>query len=365
MAEHDNENSEEKTVPRAITSHAQFCAALLKSGEVVRVEYTTTEELMPVLEKAKVAWTNYLVDDLKIKGDEIAASLGFTSGLVGKLTEGTGYSEYIDNDVELGLLVPAVTVKNLEVTVKPLVILMRKGLILTLSGSDVVRLVRFSRYADTFLRKIPTDAAWQDSLTLALIRILDENNDRNFDHLREIEMQADEISKELLNDPKTPRNKAGPMIYSMKHALITYMNALWATLDVVNSLRYGDAEVVTDDTKIIERITMLSSDINHQLELSEHMSEVLASGLEVLQTIYNNQLQMLNNRLAWLATWLAIVGTAILVPNTLATIYGIAPIAEHLGYQFIISSLIFASLLSAAIVFGVLKWKNWMPKKED
>lgn len=123
------------------------------------------------------------MDDLKTKGDKIAASLGFTSGLVGKLMEGTGYSEYIDNDVELALLVPAVTVKNLEVQVNPLIILMRKGLILTLAGNEVVRLVRFSRYADTFLRKIPTNVLWQDALTLALIRILDENNDRNFDQL--------------------------------------------------------------------------------------------------------------------------------------------------------------------------------------
>jgi magnesium transporter len=363
MAEYDNGNSEARPATRTITSHAQFCAALLNSGEVVRVEYTSTEELMPVLEKAKIAWTNYLVDDLKIKGDEIAASLGFTSGLVGKLIEGTGYSEYIDNDVELGLLVPAVTVKNLEVTVKPLIILMRKGLILTLSGSEVVRLVRFSRYADTFLRKIPADAAWQDSLTLALIRILDENNDRNFDHLREIESQADDLSKDLM-DPTSPRSKLGPALYNMKHALITYMNSLWATLDVVNSLRYGDAEVVTDDSKIIARISMLSSDINQQIGLSEHMSEVLASGLEVLQSIYNNQLQILNNRLAWLATWLAIVGTALLVPNTLATIYG-TPLGDYVSHEFMLYSMVLGTILSGLLVFVVLKWKNWMPKNED
>ena len=258
---------------------------------------------------------------------------------------------------------PAVTVQNLEVRVNPLVILMRKGLILTMAGGEVVRLVRFSRYADTFFRKIPKNALWQDALTLALIRILDENNDRNFDHLREIESQADELSKDLM-DPKTPRSKLGPAIYGMKHALITYMNVLWATLDVINSLRYGDAEVITDDTKILERITVLSADVTQQLGLSEHMSEVLASGLEVLQTIYNNQLQMLNNRLAWLATWLAIVGTALLVPNTLATIYGTA-IGEHLSYDFIFYSLIIGSLLSAVIVFIVLKWKGWMPRNEE
>jgi magnesium transporter len=351
-----------KSVPRGAGSHAQFCAALMQTGECTRVEYNSTDELKTVLENAKIAWINYLVDDLKTKGDEVATSLGFTSGLVGKLLEGTGYSEYIDNDVELALLVPAVTVKNLEVKVNPLLILMRKGLILTMAGTEVIRLVRFSRYADTFLRKIPTNVLCQDALTLVLIRILDENNDRNFDHLREIESQADELHKDLM-DPKTPRTRIGPAIYNMKHALIVYMNALWGTLDVVNSLRYGDAEVITDDEKIIERITMLQSDVNQQIGLSEHMSEVLASGLEVLQTIYNNQLQMLNNRFAWVGTWLAVIGTALLVPNTLATIYG-TKVGDNLSYEFILYSLVFGTLFSGIVVFAVLKWKGWIKNEE-
>jgi magnesium transporter len=59
------------------------------------------------------------------------------------------------------------------------------------------------------------------------------------------------------------------------------------------------------------------------------MSEVLASGIEATQAIYNNQLTIannqltiLNNRFAQLAAYLAIVGTAVLIPNTIATILG-------------------------------------------
>jgi magnesium transporter len=361
MAENKPETNG-RILPKGTITHSQFCAALLDTGECTRTEYSSLDELRPTLEKAKVAWINYTLDDLRTKGEEIAISLGFSSGMVSKLMETTGYSEYEDTDVELGLLIPAVTVKDLKVSVNPLIILMRKGLILTIAGNEVVRLVRFSRYAGTFMRKIPKKALWQDAQTLVLIRILDENNDRNFDHLREIESQADELSKDLM-DPHTPRNKIGPAIYEMKHALIIYMNALWASLDVVNNLRYGDAEVITDDPKIIERISMLASDITTQLGLSEHMSEVLASGLEVLQTIYNNQLQMLNNRLAWVATWLAVIGTALLVPNTLATIYG-TKIGDDLSHDFILYSLILGTLLSGLTVFTVLKWKGWL-KNDD
>ena len=93
---------------------------------------------------------------------------------------------------------------------------------------------------------------------------------------------------------------------------------------MVNSLRYGDADTITDNQKVLNKIGLLADDLNRQISLSEHMSEVLASGLEVLQSLYNNQLQILNNRMSLTMTWLTILGTAVLVPNTLATIFGFA-----------------------------------------
>jgi magnesium transporter len=107
----------------------------------------------------------------------------------------------------------------------------------------------------------------------------------------------------------------------MKHALITYLNALWETVDVFHALRYGDAELITDNVRLLARMNLQSEDVNHQIALAEHMSEVLASGLEVLQSIFNNQLQALNNRMARVMTYLTVIGTALLVPNTLATIF--------------------------------------------
>ncbi len=43
----------------------------------------------------------------------------------------------------------------------------------------------------------------------------------------------------------------------MKHALIVYVGGLWATVDTLNSLRYGDAELISDDEKILGRINAL------------------------------------------------------------------------------------------------------------
>jgi magnesium transporter len=195
--------------------------------------------------------------------------------------------------------------------------------------------------------------------------LIDENNDRNFDHLREIETHGDHLSK-ILSDSSTPRHVLGPEIYNMKHALISYLNALWSTLEVINNLRYGDAELLTDDPRLLSRIGGLASDINGQIGLAEHLSEVLASGLEVLQSIYNNQLQILNNKLAMLAAYLGVVGTAVLVPNTLATVFSNP--AFNMGPKdlwWYIAVLIGSTILATYLVYWWIKKSNLLPKSPD
>jgi magnesium transporter len=265
---------------------------------------------------------NFATDDLQHEGNDIAAKFGFTDSLVSTLLSGY-YATFEDRITEMGIMLPAVRAEGLELKVYPLIILIKNDLIVTMHSKEVARLVVFARYADGFLRKLPESASSQDKLTLMLIRIIDESNSRNFEHLREIEELGDKLSETLV-DPKSPRMTIGRQIYEIKHALITYLNTLWRTLDVLHSLRYGDADLVTDNPKVLSKIGLLADEVNRQIELSEHMSEVLASGLEVLQSLYNNQLQVLNNRMALVMTWLTILGTAVLVPNTLATIFSFA-----------------------------------------
>ena len=96
------------------------------------------------------------------------------------------------------------------------------------------------------------------------------------------------------------------------------------------------------------------------------MSEVLASGLEVLQSIYNNQLQNLNNRLALVMTYLTIIGTAVLVPNTLATmlsnaVWDIGP--KDLGWY--LALMIGATVVATGLVYWWVKKRGWIPKKME
>jgi magnesium transporter len=163
---------------------------------------------------------------------------------------------------------------------------------------------------------------------------------------------------------KAERSMLGKSIYEMKHTLIVYLNTLWRTLDVLNNLRYGDADVITDNPKVLAKVNLLVVDVTQQISLSEHMSEVLASGLEVLQSIYNNQLQVLNNRMALAMTWLTILGTAVLVPNTLATIGGLLPL-EGSSLTWFLYVILFSTLASTALAWWWVSKKIYLPTRAD
>jgi magnesium transporter len=296
-----------------------FCVVIGPNGPQ-RMESQTCRDFIEMVKGAHLAWIDYVVEEVERDLLETATRLGFSELLIHNLQKNPR-SGYEDFDTELGLMIPAIFMEGFDVRLEPLYILIKGNAIVTLHTREVKRFFRMRRYAETLMRKIPEKLPLTDKITLLLIRIIDENNSRNFDYLVEIEEHGDQLSQEL-SDPKTPRSIIGPKIYEMKHALIVYLGGLWGTVDTLSSLRYGDAELLTDDEKILDRINALIGEVQAQIGLAEHLSEVLASGLEVLQSIYNNQLQILNNKLAMLVAYLTIIGTALLVPNTIATVAG-------------------------------------------
>jgi magnesium transporter len=151
----------------------------------------------------------------------------------------------------------------------------------------------------------------------------------------------------------------------MKHVLIDYLNVLWATKDVVDSLRYGDADLITNDEKLLGRIGILSDNIDRHIELSEQMSNVLSSGLEVMQSIYNNQLQNLNNRFALVTAYLTVLGTAALVPNTIATIAGSGIMDGTMAAQWWYVPLLIGSTVGATLTSFLWVLHVWKKKEED
>jgi magnesium transporter len=343
--------------PRAV------CVAIPHVGKPVKILGNSPTEFISTLQNSTLAWINFTVCDIAKDGSEIAGLLGFSASLVPEVIKGY-YADFVDRETEMGIMVPAVRIAKLELHSYPLLILVRKDLIVTIHSEAVVRLIQFSRYADVYMRKLPESMPLEDKLISMLVRILDENNSRNFEYLREIEEQGDEMSQ-LLLDPRSPRTQVGKQIFELKHTLITYLNTLWRTLDVLHSLRYGDAQLVSDNPKMLAQVGLLVEDVNRQISLSEHMSEVLASGLEVLQALYNNQLQILNNRMALTMTWLTILGTAVLVPNTLATIFGYVFNIEWRMQVWSLAVMFSATVLSTYLAYWWVRRKVQLPARPD
>jgi len=360
-----NNGGRSPETPEALPVYGEkgFCA-IRKMGKTQRFESRNISELRDFIQDAEIAWIDYVVDDVETDGYAAATAFGFSDLLIRNLfkEERTAYEDFDD---ELGILIPAIFMQGFDVHLEPLFILIKRNFIITLHTREVKRFFRVRRYAETFLRKIPVASMPGDKITLLLIRIIDENNSRNFDYLASIEEHGDQLSR-ILSDPKTPRDVLGPKIYEMKHALIVYLCGLWATVDTLSSLRYGDAELMTDEEKILDRINALIAEVQAQIGLAEHLSEVLASGLEVLQSIYNNQLQILNNKLALLGAYLAIIGTALLVPNTIATIAG------NSMFQFTpddrplyIAVLVISTIVATIVAWLAVKRLGLLPSKPD
>ncbi|MFH0913895.1 MAG: CorA family divalent cation transporter [Chloroflexota bacterium] len=337
-----------------------FCMAISPSATIFKATSDSIEGFRDRINEAAIAWVDYIAQDFDRDVPVVASELGFSSQLACSFI-GDSYITYQDFDTEMGLKVPSVQVRQFEVEGYPLLLLIRKNFIFTIHPFAVDRrFLRLRRYAETVLKKIPIGIPPEDKLTLLLTRLIDENNDRNFEHLREIDERGDTLNKSM-SDPNVPRDRLGPEIYQMKHALIVYLNALWDTVNVLHTIRYGDAELITNDQPLLDKIGVLAEDVNRQIGLAEHMSDVLASGLEVLQTIYNNQLQSLNNRLALIMTYLTIVGTAVLIPNTLATMLGNAVFnigPQDLGWY--LALMIGSTVIGTGLVYWWVRRRGWL-----
>ncbi len=356
--------------PLELMQKRWFCMGLEPTGKTFKQEAESPNNFLDIVSKSSVAWVDYITDDPMKDLPTVAAQMGFSEVFISNLSC-CDQLNYEDFDNEMWLSYPSIQIRGTDVKAYPLIVLIRKNLVFSIHVRLVdKRFIRLRRYSETILRKIPVDIKPEDRLTILLSRILEANNDSNFRHLRVIEEFGDDLNRDLM-DRDVDKSSLGPKIYEMKHALIIYLNALWESVDVLQAIRYGDAELLTDDPKIVNLFTAMVDQVKSQIGLSEHMSEVLASGIEATQAIYNNQLTIannqltisnirlteLNNRFAKLVAYLTIVGTALLIPNTIATMLGNS--VWVFGPDFLFGYLL---LMVGATALGSLLMWLWIKK---
>ncbi len=342
-----------------------FCVGLYPSGKTFKQDAESPIPFLEIMNRSVVAWVDYITDDPLKDIPVVSAQMGFSEAFTASLT-GDTHLYYQDFDNEMWMRFPSIQIRGTDVTSYPLVVLIRKNFVFTIHASNVdKRFIRLRRYSDTILKRIPVEGLPEDKLTILVTRIIDANNDSNVRHLRAIEEQGDDLNS-IMMDPKTDRMAIGPKIYDLKHALIVYMNALWESIDVLHAMRYGDAELISNEEKSLEKISIMIDEMKSQIGLAEHMSDVLASGLEVMQSIYNNQLQIANNKLAMVVAYLTIIGTAILVPNTLATMLGNAVFdLDSRDMIWYVPVMVFGTFAGGGLAWLWVKRMGFLPKRPD
>ena len=114
--------------------------------------------------------------------------------------------------------------------------------------------------------------------------------------------------------------------------------------------KYGDADLISDNETILGKFEVLLGRLDRQIQMSENVMQVVATGINVIQA-------EVSNKLATLIVWLTVAGTAVLVPNTLATIFGLFPSNEG-NFYWMIPTLVASTALSALVTYRYTKrWK--------
>jgi magnesium transporter len=390
-----------------------FCAILTRKG--AQSSYSVKiDDFSPLIDHATIAWIDFIIEDFEKEATESATKVGFSEQLIKRLLLDIR-GNYEDFDTEVGLLLPAIHVEGFDINMEPLLILLRGNLLLTIHTRKRSRFHQMRRYAEVYLKKLPKKMKTADLLTLLLIRIIDENNSWNFKQLQEMDERSDDLTMDL-KDNNIVQPHVGDQVYQMKHALLKYLSALWGTADTLSSLRYGDADLISDTPLILDRIASLQNEVHQQLSLAEHLSDVLASGLESLKSIYNNQLQdrnnqlqdlnnnlqtrnnllqeknnqlqdlnntlseknntlseknnqltATNNRITLLGAFLAILGAGFVVPNTIATVFSQTNIFTFSprDMPWYIALILTSTVITLAIVYWWVKRIGLLPNISD
>ncbi|MEI7434194.1 MAG: CorA family divalent cation transporter, partial [Methanomicrobiales archaeon] len=126
------------------------------------------KQYLDAVRDASVAWVDFTTKELETEIECIGPAMGFQRVDYQKLFSGF-YSSYEDYDDELGIMLPAVAMTETDIIVRPIIILIKGNTIVTVHNEDINRLLKFSRYAQPFLKKLNADNT-PDSITLVLER---------------------------------------------------------------------------------------------------------------------------------------------------------------------------------------------------
>ena len=323
-------------------------AGIEEQGVPFKKESITLEDAVAeyVVESGTLTWIECVVDDI----------VNETPGILEKLKIDmdpsvllSGYiTAYEDIGDTLGIMLPFIITGDSRTQTTPILIFMKKDLIVTIHDDYGGKIAKLYNYSNSLMRKLPKESEqWADRQTILLFRLMDEVSETNFSILRTILEQAEQLELDLSGSRQTDRNVSDELS-NMKRSLLTFLNAVWATHDTVRNVKYGDPDMLTDDDDILEKFEVILGRLDRQIQMAENVMEIISTGVTVIQTETSNQLTKL-------IVWLTVAATAVLVPNTIATVLGIPDL--NISLSWVVPILIVSTVISAVVTY---RWtKQW------
>lgn len=325
-------------------------AGLHDGGVPYKEPSAKLDEIARTITVGNLTWIECVVDNITGETPKILESLGISMDPSVLLS---GYvSNYEDRGDTLGLMLPFVVPGNRKTQTSPLLIFMKKDLIVTIHDDHGGKITRLYNYATALLRKLPKEPEyWADRQTILLARLIDELSETNFSILRLIIERAEQLELDLAGSRQVERDLSLELS-DMKTSLLTFLNAVWATYDTVHNLKYGDADMVSDDSAILAKFEVILGRLDRQIQMSENVMQMIATSFNVLQTEVTNKMTIL-------IIWWTVAGTAELVPNTIATVFGLFPNHEQ-NFSWILSTIIGSAALATSVTY--LYVRRWFGK---
>ena len=319
----------------------------LQNGVPFKNPSVGLDEAVQFVTSGNLVWIECVVDSIVEEIPKVLEKLGV--GMDPSVLLSGYVSSYEDRGDTLGLMIPFVVPGNNTTQTAPLLIFMKKDFVLTIHDDYGGKITRLYNYAPTLLRKLPKDPdQWADRQTILLARIIDEISEANFSILRLIVERAEQFEIDLAGSRQVTRD-ISLELSNMKTALLTFLNAIWATYDTVHNLKYGDADMVSDDETILAKFEVILGRLDRQIQMSENVMQMVATGVNVIQTEVTNKVTIL-------IIWWTVAGTAELVPNTIATVFGLYPAHEQQFLPIVATITISAGLATAVAYFYVRRF---------
>jgi magnesium transporter len=313
----------------------------LRDGTPFKRPTVELDELSEIVSSGFLTWIECVVDSITDETPKILEKCSISMDASLLLS---GYvSSYEDRGDTLGLMIPFVVPGNNKALTAPILIFMKKDLIVTIHDDYGGKITRLYNYAPTLLRKLPKNVdTWADGQTILLARIIDEISEANFSILRLIVERAEQFEIDIAGSRQVTRDISFELS-DMKTSLLTFLNAIWASYDNVHNLKYGDAEMISDDEIILGKFEVILGRLDRQIQMAENVMQMVATGVNVVQAEVTNKITIF-------IIWWTVAGTAALVPNTLATVFGLYPNHEQL-FGPISYALIASAVISTAFAF--------------